>query len=189
LTYLGHLVTQDSIQALPTKVKAISKWPQPTSVKTLRQFLSLTGFYRHFIKNYGDIAVPLTDLTGSTLWHWGSKQQAAFETLVLCRGALCTAPVLAYPDPDRPFVIGTDASGFAIGATLQQDHGKGLQPVAYLSHKLSEAQRKYPVQEKELLASMTSPWGLAEAAPAATSPAAAPGGKQRLSTPRTEDSD
>jgi hypothetical protein len=60
--------------------------------------------------------------------------------------------VLAYPDPDRPFVIGTDASDFAIGATLQQDHGKGLQPVAYLSHKLSEAQRKYPVHEKELLA-------------------------------------
>jgi hypothetical protein len=97
--------------------------------------------------------------------------------------------VLAYPDPEKPFVIGTDASDFAIGATLQQDHGKGLQPVAYLSHKLSEAQRKYPVHEKELLASMTSPWGLAEAAPAATSPAAAPGGKQRLSTPRTEDSD
>jgi hypothetical protein len=66
--YLGHLVTQDGIQALPTKVKAISKWPQPSSVKTLRQVLGLTGFYRHFIKNYGDIAAPLTDLTGSIPW-------------------------------------------------------------------------------------------------------------------------
>ena len=60
-------------------------------------------------------------------------------------------PVLNFPDPEKPFVVGTDASDYAVGAVLQQDHGRGLQPVAYLSHKLSSAERNYAAQEKELI--------------------------------------
>jgi transposase InsO family protein/uncharacterized protein YjiS (DUF1127 family) len=48
--------------------------------------------------------------------------------------------------------VTTDASGFATGAVLQQDHGNGLQPIAFMSHKLNSAERNYPVHEQELLA-------------------------------------
>jgi hypothetical protein len=60
--------------------------------------------------------------------------------------------VLLFPDSKLPFVVSTDASDYAIGAVLQQDHGSGLQPIAYLSRKLNSAGRNYPVHEKELLA-------------------------------------
>ena len=63
-----------------------------------------------------------------------------------------TAPVLILPDPNLPFVVHTDASGFAIGAVLQQDQGKGLQPIAFISKKMLDAETRYPVHEQELLA-------------------------------------
>ena len=74
---------------------------------------------------------------------------SAFDSLKI---ALCAAPALCFPDLEKPFVLGTDASDYAVGAILQQDHGRGLQPVAYLSRKLSSVERNYAVHEKELLA-------------------------------------
>ena len=62
------------------------------------------------------------------------------------------APVLIVPKVDLPFTVTTDASGFAIGATLSQDHGHGLQPIAYMSKKMLAAEKNYPVHEQELLA-------------------------------------
>jgi hypothetical protein len=147
--YLGHLVTPDGITTLPGKTQAIATWPTPTNIKELRQFLGLTGFYRHFVHRYSHIAAPLTDLLGTNPWHWAARQQTAFDEL---RNALTTAPILIYPDPNKPFVVGTDASDFATGAVLQQDLGRGLQPIAFMSRKLNDAQRNYPVHEKELLA-------------------------------------
>lgn len=62
---------------------------------------------------------------------------------------MSTAPVLAMPDFGRDFVVETDASDVAVGAVLQQDHGDGLQPIAYFSRKLSSSERNYPVHERE----------------------------------------
>jgi hypothetical protein len=102
------------------------------------------------VPGYGHIAGPLTNLLGnSTAWHRSFEHQEAFETV---QEALCSSPVLAYPDFKKPFVVGTDASDFAVGATFQQTSGRGLQPVAFLSHKLSQAEQKYPTHVKELLA-------------------------------------
>ena len=63
---------------------------------------------------------------------------------------MSTAPVLAIPNPELPYEVYTDASGFGVGAILLQDQGKGLQPCAYLSHKLTEAEKKYATHEQEL---------------------------------------
>ncbi|CAI7896069.1 unnamed protein product [Closterium sp. NIES-53] len=66
--------------------------------------------------------------------------------------ALTTAPVLILPDPDRDYVVEADASNQAVGAVLMQDHGNGLQPIAYLSKKLHRAELNYPIHDKEALA-------------------------------------
>jgi hypothetical protein len=148
--YLGHVITTDGTTVVPSKAKAIEDWPQPENLKQLRQFLGLSGFYRHFIDQYSKISKPLTDLLAAhTPFVWGSRQQQAFQELKI---ALTTAPVLIFPDPSLPFTVSTDASDFAIGAVLQQDQGRGLQPIAFLSRKLNSAERNYPVHEKELLA-------------------------------------
>ncbi len=68
------------------------------------------------------------------------------------KAALTNGPTLITPDEKLPYVVSTDASGFAIGAALCQDQGHGLQPIAYLSKKLNPAELNYPVHEQELLA-------------------------------------
>ena len=95
----------------------------------------LANFYRRFVKDYSRIALPLTELTkDTTAWQWGAEQQRAFDAL---KAALCSPPVLLVPDQSKPFVLNCDACKYAIGATLQQDHGNGLQPVAYFSAKMT----------------------------------------------------
>ena len=85
--------------------------------------------------------------------QWGARQQLAFIEL---KRALQSTPVLALPDPKLPFVVNCDASGYAVGAVLQQDRGAGLQPIAFLSKKLTGAESRYPVHEQELLAIITA---------------------------------
>ena len=65
---------------------------------------------------------------------------------------LSGAPVLKLADAKLPYVIHCDASGFAVGACLMQDHGQGLQPVSYISAKMKPAETRYAPHEQELLA-------------------------------------
>ncbi|MCW2743449.1 MAG: uncharacterized protein JWR45_3871 [Blastococcus sp.] len=150
ISFLGYMISADGLGMEPYKVKAVVDWPTPQSATEVRQFLGLAGYYRKFVRHFSHIASPLSELTSATVqWHWGAEQQRAFEQL---KHAVTTAPVLALPDEHLPFVIRTDASGFALGAELLQDQGRGLQPIAYHSQKMTPAERNYPVHEQELLA-------------------------------------
>lgn len=102
------------------------------------------------MQGFAKIATPLTGLLQKTqAWTWRAEQQAAFQKL---KEAMSTAPVLAYLDESLPFVIAADASDLAVGAVLQQDQGKGLQPIAYFSRKLHGAELNWSTHEKEALA-------------------------------------
>ena len=111
----------------------------------------MTSYYRKFIANYASIAAPLSDLTKRscpTRIVWTDKVNTAFETL---KRSLCNAPILKLPDVERTFVLRTDASDTGIGAVLLQVHDGMYFPVAYASKKLSDAQIKYAVIERECL--------------------------------------
>lgn len=154
--FLGHYVGVNGLRVMEDKLAAVTAWPTPSCVRDVRAFLGLVGFYRRFIKDFSRIALSLTALTRTVTgapFSWGAIQQAAFDKLKL---GLQRAPVLVLPDPKLPWVVHTDASGFAIGAVLQQDQGKGLQPIAFLSKKMSDAETRYPVHEQELLAIVTA---------------------------------
>jgi hypothetical protein len=150
LSFLGHVVGENGISMEKDKVKAIQEWPVPTSVTGVRSFLGLAGYYRRFVKNFSQIAMPLTELLKTeNKFQWGEPQQTAFSLL---KNAISSAPVLTIPDVSLPYVVTTDASGFAVGATLSQDQENGLQPIAFISHKMNDHEKNYPVHEQELLA-------------------------------------
>ena len=156
VTFVGHIVSEHGVRTDPKKIQAVRDWPRPTSVSDLRSFLGFCNFYRKFVKDYSKIAAPLTYLTKKVPWVWTDKQTKAFEEL---KTAMTTTPVLIVPRMELPFFITTDASDYAISAVLEQDHGNGRQPVAFASRKLADAEIRYPIHEKELLAIV---WALKE---------------------------
>jgi RNase H-like domain found in reverse transcriptase/Reverse transcriptase (RNA-dependent DNA polymerase)/Integrase zinc binding domain/Retroviral aspartyl protease/Integrase core domain/Chromo (CHRromatin Organisation MOdifier) domain len=148
--FLGHLVGRKGLRMMESKVKGVQEWPTPTKATHVRSFLGTAGYYRRFIKNFSAIAAPLTDLTKDAVkFEWRHEHEAAFRKL---KTAISEGPVLILPDPSLPYVVHTDASGFAVGAVLQQDQGQGLQPIAFMSKKMLDAETRYPVHEQELLA-------------------------------------
>jgi hypothetical protein len=143
--YLGHLVSGHGVEMDSSKVQAVMAWPVPTSLKQLRGFLGLTGYYRRFIKGYASLAAPLTDLLKKDNFLWDDSTDVAFMAL---KQAMTQAPVLQLPDFTKPFILETDASGFGIGAVLSQ----GKHPIAYFSKKLSARMQKQSAYVRELYA-------------------------------------
>ncbi|GJP31113.1 hypothetical protein CLOM_g9498 [Closterium sp. NIES-68] len=99
---------------------------------------------------YAKIAAPLTNLLKkNTPYKWEPKHQEAVEQL---KASTYVRTGTHLPDPERDYVIEADASDQAVGQSLMQDQGNGLQPIAYLSKKLHGAELNYPIHDKEALA-------------------------------------
>ena len=108
----------DGIATDPEKIKAAVDWPTPTSLKEVRSFLGLAGYYRRFVKNFAKIASPLNALTRKgQKFNWSSEYQEAFATL---KHALTSPLILAMPRDSGEFILDTDASEKSIGSVLSQ---------------------------------------------------------------------
>jgi len=151
--FLGYVIGRDGIKMSTAKVEAILSWKAPTSVTEVQSFLGFANFCRRFIRDYSRIARPLTELTkkeAGIVWAWNQHAEEAFQEL---KKRFTSAPILAHFDPEKPLIIETDASDFAIGAVLsQRDEENRLHPVAFHSRKFQPAEINYEIHDKELLA-------------------------------------
>lgn len=155
IRYLGHIVGAGTIRPDPERVRAIEEYPPPSTIKQIRRFLGMAGWYMRYIANYAAITAPITDLlAGKKSFHWTETAQKAFDEV---KRRLSTAPVLTHPDFRRPFFIQCDASQSGIGSVLFQAADDGNdRPIAFMSRKLKAAERNYSVTELECLAAVCS---------------------------------
>ncbi|XP_075438166.1 uncharacterized protein LOC142476638 [Ascaphus truei] len=122
VTYVGHIVSAEGIATDPGKIEAVVNWPRPNNVMELRSFLGFCGYYRRFVEDYSrkaKILINLLKIYHEDTGHKATSAQAPFgdKWTPACEQAfqglkmnLTQAPVLAYADPDRPYVLHVDAS-------------------------------------------------------------------------------
>ena len=147
IQYLGHILSATGIRPLPSKTQAIQHMTPPTTLKQVRAFLGLVGYYRKFIRGFAKIAKLLTLLTRQQIkFDWTPEHQEAFIHL---KDAIVKAPILHYPNPNKTYIVYTDASDDTCRAQLSQEHDGTKFPVAFLSHTFSETQQKWSTTEQE----------------------------------------
>jgi hypothetical protein len=144
VTFLGHVISNGGISMDPSKVQNVLSWNEPMSVRDIRSFLGLAGYYRMFIEGFSKISKPMTELL---------KKDKKFESTSACEASfqelkkrLTTALILVMPEMEMPFSIYCDASGQALGCVLMQDGHM----VAYASRQLRKHEAHYPTHDFEL---------------------------------------
>ncbi|XP_055590749.1 uncharacterized protein LOC129742837 [Uranotaenia lowii] len=150
IKYLGYVLNQDGWMVDPEKTSCVVNFPIPTTRKEVQRFIGMCNWYRRFVADFSEIAAPLTELTKvKHKFRWTVEAEEAFLRL---KSALVSTPILAPPDYTKQFAIACDASDVAIGAVLTQETDGQEHPICYFSQKLSTAERKYSVTQRECLA-------------------------------------
>ena len=143
--YLGHLIFGEGVRTDPKKTATMQQWPILKDVKALKGFLGLTGYYRKFVKGYGQIAAPLIALLKNDSFVWTLEVAISFQRL---KEVVSCPLVLALPDFTKLFIMECDASSLGLGAVLMQDH----RPITYHNQALKGSKLSLSTYEKELLA-------------------------------------
>ena len=159
--FLGRVVSAQGMTADPGKVQTVLDWPVPKTVRQVRQFLGFASYYREFQEKFAEVTQPLQAIVNKATENqvrrrapiiWTPECELAFQKV---KHALCTAPLLHYPTRDDPFILDTDASGWAMAGVLSQiQQGKECL-LSYASNTLSRSQRNYSATKRELLAVVT----------------------------------
>jgi len=147
VTYLGHRITDEEIKPDFRKV-SVQSFSVPKNVKEVKSSLELSGYYRRFIHSYGQISKPLMKLLKKDVpYRWSDLCRTSFETL---KNLLTQAPILQYPNFQKPFNLTCDARNYGIGCLLSQGPIGKDKPIAFASGTLNKAEIHYNSTKKEL---------------------------------------
>ena len=140
VNFLGHEISSGGVTPLESRIEAIRRFPRPTSIKALQEFLGILNYYHRFIAHAAEILSPLYDALGSRSvdLNWTDSCDRAFEA---AKQALAESATLSFPIPGSPLVITTDASNVAVGAVLEQIVDSKPRPLAFFSRKLRKPEK------------------------------------------------
>ena len=118
LHYLGHKISANGLKSLPEKLEAIKNLAPTRNVDEACHILGLLGYYRSFVPAFANITLPITSLLKkNTPFVWSDKCQKALDYL---KEIFCNKPLLQFPDPNKPYILYTDASNNAYSGILCQ---------------------------------------------------------------------
>ena len=157
INYLAHHVSKKGVRPSKKNLESIAQCPPPDTYTKVKSFMGLVGHYRCFIKGFAKIAAPLYDLTSrdnkdmkSEPVDLSPEAREAFEHL---KATCLQAPILAFPDFNKPFLLETDACRRGLRAVLSQKQADGrYHPIAYASHVMNETEQRYHSNRQEFLA-------------------------------------
>ena len=132
----------------------MEEFPMPDTYTQVCAFCGLVGHYRRFIKGFTNIACPLYDVLGKEV-KMGPVDlpPEAWEAVNVLKKKVQSAPVLVFPDFDKPFLLETDASKEGLGAVLSQKQSDGrYHPVTFGSRSLTPSEKNYHSSKLEFLA-------------------------------------
>ena len=142
--YLGHIISEEGVTVDPKKIRAIMEWSTPKNLSEVRSFMGLVGYYRRFIEGFSKLAHPITSLKKKGVqFDWTYKCEDNFQKL---KEMLTSAPVLKIANPERNFVVCTNACKQGIGGVLMQDG----HVINYESRKLKEHEQNYATHDLEI---------------------------------------
>ena len=157
INYLAHHVSRKGVLPSKKNLESIAQCPPPDTYTKVKSFVGLVGHYRCFIKGFAKIAAPLYELTSGNNKDKKSEHvdlspeaREAFDHL---KAACLQAPILSFPDFNKPFLLEMDASGRGLGAVLSQKQADGrYHPIAYASRVMNETEQRYHSNKQEFLA-------------------------------------
>ena len=173
VTFLGRVVSEDGYKFDPSSIKPVLalRDSPPRTVNEVRKLMVFFNYYRRYVKEFSRIAKPIYDLVKTPRQSlkdverdksrkdhngqlpakhsvdWTGIHQSALHILI---DSITTAPVMAYPDFEKPFVLHTDASKDGLGAVLYQYQNGLLRVVAYGSCSLTPAEKNYHLYSGKL---------------------------------------
>ena len=157
INYLAHHVSQKGVLPSKKNLESIAQCPPPDTYTKVKSFVGLVGHYRCFIEGFVKIAAPLYDLTSGDNKDKKSEHvdlsPDACEAFDRLKAACLQAPILAFPDFNKPFLLETDASRRGLGAVLSQKQADGwYHPIAYASRVMNKTEQRYHSNKQEFLA-------------------------------------
>ena len=164
INYLAHHVSWKGVLSSKKNLESIAQCLPPDTYTKVKSFVGLVGHYRCFIKGFAKIAAPLYDLTSGDNKDKKSEHvdlsPEALEAFDRLKAACLQAPILAFQDFDKPFLLETDASGRGLGAVLSQKQADGrYHPITYASRTMNETEQRYHSNKQEFL---TLKWAVTE---------------------------
>ena len=153
--FCGHRMSATGVTPTASTVQAVTEALRPETLKELRSFLGLTGWFSRFIASYAEVVRPMADLLKKgTPFEWTPSVERSFRRI---KQLVAGQPVLRPFQPELPTVVTSDASDRGAGAVLSQVQADGSEhPVAFWSRTFTDTERRYSVSEREALSAVQS---------------------------------